>query len=794
MVWDPNKKLVQDVPPVTIQPVVTPPAETPLASQKPSPTSVTGQPKTNDNNSISGSIPNSTVQTVGATPAESTSNNQFALGTNMAGSVVKQADGSDYSLKGASAGGTPVNTAEHPIGPNSSPTPSLNTPSPTAGSNTGTTNVPSGTIVDDQAAALKAANDEQVGGLNNMRADLEAGRVSDTELINQQYLAQQAELERSLNVLNTLHEQNLSSIDAATSASQVANDNAVKKQEAATKLAQQQVDQKYLELKAAQKLANKRVEIQKETALGVLGGSFTSAGVADITDTILQGEQALTSLGLSNISQDTAFINDLNAFYDDYRQKNLEIQSNKVSQVNQSYANLQTSIASIQASKLMSSEERTQAIIEAGRYYNSQVATINDQIIHAKYDLATNVSARADALKAQAATSAKDATTAANLERDDARNAIQNIIATYPAASFAAMSDAQKKQMQALELKAGYPQGMVEQGISTMKETLNDAKINQLNVASDQKQQLIDLKAKSAKNVHWFTDDNGVATVAVYDLVTGEKSTYSMGQISGSQAEFQPVPDASGNIIGFNRKTGKTQNTTVDPSVNQGVVGAEGDKGNVQDALQVPDRTKAGQCGHFVNDYLGKRIIPDSYADKLAQTNSNTPQVGAVFVMPTTLHDGTPSPNGHTGFVKTVGTNPETGKPGVEVKDSNWGEDGRVQTHWFDQSRITGYISPTTTSNSSSTPSQPKSVLGSAMDWLTGGTPATRADKIAALKKQDKTIGNAKANSYYENLSDREMDSQYGDYMKSKSVDSQTNEAKLKKAQQDSLSAIDSLN
>jgi hypothetical protein len=568
---------------------------------KPSPTSVTGQPKTNANNSISGSIKPATQQIVGTAPVGSASPTQsspgFKQGTNIAGTTVKLADGTDYTMQGASSGGvptTPVNTAEHPIG-------ALNTTKPTTGakaawggtSTTPTTGLPStgtnppastGAPIDEGAAALAAATAEQEQGLNAIKTDLEKNKQEDIDLINASYLKSQDELNRSLNVLQTLHEQNLNAIESSTAAAQVANENAVKKMEANTKLAQEQVDQKYLELKAAQSLENKRKEIRKETALGVLGGSFTTAGVADIEDTIIQGEQALNSLGLSNISQDKEFANQLNQFYDDYRQKNLEIQSTKTSMINQSYSNLMNSIAEIQASKEMSEQEKKNAILATGQNYNNQIANINGQIVQSKYELATNVVARADQLKKESAAMVKEQATVANQERDDARTALKDIIATYPAESFQQLTDLQKKQIQDLELKAGYPQGMVETGIESMKETLNDVKINQMNINTDQKQQLIELKKDTSLDVRSY-NNGGKVTLVIYDKIKGTTTQIDQGQIGdpGSPYTFTASPDGLGMVRG-NKVTGD-MNTTDGNGGGEGVGGGATAQNIVAQAL-----------------------------------------------------------------------------------------------------------------------------------------------------------------------------------------------------------------
>lgn len=656
-------------------------AQTPSAAaadptaNKPSPQSVTGIPKTNNNNNISGSTPSSDpVQDI---PTKTDAQRDAAIKARAAayGNTTLAPDKVQNQ-------GSWINSQQQPPTETDTTGTSTDVPAPSASTGTAGTSTPAATTEKTDEQKMTEATDKWTEGKNKIAADLIAQKESDLALINASAQKKQEELDRSLNVLNTLHEQNLQSINEATDASRAANEAALRKQEANTKLAQQQVDQKYLELKAAQNLENKRAEVKKETALGVLGGSFSTAGAAEIEETIMQGAQALNNLGLSNITADQKFNDDLNSFYDDYRTKNLEIQQYKTSKINESYANLQNSIASIQASKEMAEEEKTQAILAAGKYYNSQVTAINGEIVHAQYDLSQNVMTRADYLKAQAEAAAKEQSDTANKERDDARAVLKDIITNYSGEALANMTDEQKKQLSEMELKAGYPQGFVSSGVESMKGSLNEAKINQMNISTEQKQQLIDLKAKLGTKVNVVTDENGQVSVVYSDPITKKTSVISAGDIGKPDSPWRAVKDEStGEWTMVNTQSGTAKGSA--KPVSEG-----GKKGDVQDALETPNGSFGGQCGSFVNDYLSTRIMGDSEDSKTKNINSDTPEIGAVFV---TKYKS----NGHTGFVKDIGTIPSgqyKGQQGILAKDSNFVAKNTIGEHWIPLSQVIGYV------------------------------------------------------------------------------------------------------
>ncbi len=132
--------------------------------------------------------------------------------------------------------------------------------------------------------------------------------------------------------------------------------------------------------------------------------------------------------------------------------------------------------------------------------------------------------------------------------------------------------------------------------------------------------------------------------------------------------------------------------------------------------LEPPDGTKAGQCGHYVNQVFGSKTMPDSYAGKLKVCDPNvgfgegqtSPQPGMAFVMPISQ-----SNYGHTGIFLGVDPN----KPGMaQVKDSNWHNNETVATHDIPLSQITGYASPPSAVQSGGNPDNmsPQSILKNA--------------------------------------------------------------------------------
>ena len=93
-----------------------------------------------------------------------------------------------------------------------------------------------------------------------------------------------------------------------------------------------------------------------------------------------------------------------------------------------------------------------------------------------------------------------------------------------------------------------------------------------------------------------------------------------------------------------------------------------------------------GQCGEFVNDYLGSKVFGDTYQSKLAKVNSDTPAAGSAFVMDTGL------PYGHTGVVTKVYADGS-----IDIMDSNRHGNEKLDTGHIDNpasAGIVGYYNP----------------------------------------------------------------------------------------------------
>lgn len=91
--------------------------------------------------------------------------------------------------------------------------------------------------------------------------------------------------------------------------------------------------------------------------------------------------------------------------------------------------------------------------------------------------------------------------------------------------------------------------------------------------------------------------------------------------------------------------------------------------------LKLWDKTRE-QCGEFVNDVIGKKIMPDSFAGKMKNVTSVVPIIGSAFVQ---ALSGDYAENGHTGIVEKIEYN-DAGLPiRMEVADSNSRGDGKAR-------------------------------------------------------------------------------------------------------------------
>lgn len=108
---------------------------------------------------------------------------------------------------------------------------------------------------------------------------------------------------------------------------------------------------------------------------------------------------------------------------------------------------------------------------------------------------------------------------------------------------------------------------------------------------------------------------------------------------------------------------------------------------NVQNgqALDLSDTSRdEGQCGAFVNDFFGEKMMGDLFTQKMGLVDKSiqVPEPGMAFVMETE------SPYGHTGIVEYV--DPSRGVMGIV--DANWSNDGKIQRREIPITDASGFV------------------------------------------------------------------------------------------------------
>lgn len=285
----------------------------------------------------------------------------------------------------------------------------------------------------------------------------------------QNYKDSMAQLNGAENQLEIINQQRQALINASDAEQKADADKAYTANKAAVDLQKQKTDKAYNDMIINQKLANKRATVAKETAMGVLGGGFTTAGVADIQDVIMQGEYKVLSLQQDQDIQDQGLTDQLVNITNDYKTDNLKIEQFKTDSMNKAYSDLQSAIASIQADKLTTAEQKQKAIDDAANNYNTGVMNLNTDALNARVTLSNAAQARLDALKAQSLQQTSQDTT-------DARNTLNTMLSTLTGASLDAMSDAQKQYLVGLGKKAGIDVGFILDNMSaTARQSAIDA-------------------------------------------------------------------------------------------------------------------------------------------------------------------------------------------------------------------------------------------------------------------------------------------------------------------------------
>jgi len=190
-------------------------------------------------------------------------------------------------------------------------------------------------------------------------------------------------------------------------------------------------------------------------------------------------------------------------------------------------------------------------------------------------------------------------------------------------------------------------------------------------------------------------DDGTDTTVWAVDPVTGQMYTKKLAGVSAKDGWTWKENNGVGLWINEQTQSIKVGYNTNSPG--NGMPGTSGSFSVVDQTF--PDDSYGGQCGRFVNELTGIGM-GDYFSQKMTLTDSAIgfgegqmpPQCGDVFVMPISGSD-----YGHTGIV-TGATRLDDGTYQLDILDSNWDKDERVDRHQINSSQITGYARPGLTS------------------------------------------------------------------------------------------------
>lgn len=170
-------------------------------------------------------------------------------------------------------------------------------------------------------------------------------------------------------------------------------------------------------------------------------------------------------------------------------------------------------------------------------------------------------------------------------------------------------------------------------------------------------------------------DANGKLVYWEHNKKTGATKTYDLG-VQKAVDGWQTMNLGENGVWFVNPKTQETKPAYA--TTGQKVLDASG-YATGQTGPALPGHEKnAGQCGAMANYFYGDEIVGDSLQSKLAPlseyaiTNVGQIQPGMTFVQNI-------GKNGHIGFIESTGIDPVTKKQYIQVFDSNYHNDGKVE-------------------------------------------------------------------------------------------------------------------
>lgn len=503
--------------------------------------------------------------------------------------------------------------------------------------------------VQSESDQILSDSKQSLDELNKLKEAQISGEGGEQDAIvqaaNDRYNAEQANAKRMEDLQKkVLDDKNLavtSSSEIQRTDAQIADDQIRQELQLQRERTQQAFNDQIVE----QKVQNTQRTLQKESMLAALGGYGSLVKNNELQNLTIENDRLMNDLVFKKDESDKEVTFKLTNEINTYQQNLKKIEVDKNTAVTENYDKYLEYIDKIQGDREMSEVNKQEAITKAAAAYKKNVAKINQDSFEKRYEISQ--------------TAAKNARDIKNQERDDARAVMKDILNTW-AFSDEDLTPAQQKALNELEKMSGYPIGISLQNLKNLK-----------------------AQAKAANlDIRESVNDSGDVTYAAIDKTTGKVVTYETLSGLGKSATSRSSSGEKDPYTGLPIEGGSSSGGVSGGGKYDVVSSGDGIKVNVQ----VGD--KAGQCGRFVNDYLGMpSFMKDSFSDKMAKTDPSitVPSAGMVFVMPIKgLYTG------HTGVVESV----DMDKQVAWVVDSNWRKDEKISRHAIPLSHISGYVLP----------------------------------------------------------------------------------------------------
>lgn len=398
------------------------------------------------------------------------------------------------------AGGTTGTTETAPTTTTATETPSTATTDVQTPETAGTT-TPVGT--DTGSQALTAAEQNLETGATQQVTIAGEDKAAAVDLANQQYENTQADLQAQQDYLDEITARREATITTGAEDQKAQADADYASQQAAIALAQKKSDEAYQKAQDQQTLYNAQRKIRDETRMGLIGGFGSAAGLQNIEDNIMQGEQKVIDLQTESADADTAYANQLTDLTASYHADKQKIDQWKSTEIDNIYDQLEQYTMQIMSDTRTAAMQKSTLIAQAVSTYNNRVGEINMQVLSARSTLSQALVTRSDTLR-QEAFSNKIQTAQLSMQEEQfsmqkqtaALEKLQNLMNTSGGKLYANFTGAARKQLDQLAEESGYGKDFVIKYLKAQKDA-QEATTAQAQLALEK--QVLDLQLQVPK-------------------------------------------------------------------------------------------------------------------------------------------------------------------------------------------------------------------------------------------------------------------------------------------------------